>query len=944
MINFGRYTVKDISDIFLNCKKSCGYCPALPSTSPSKILPSHSSLVPSYTPPTTLPKNPSERPIESPSESPTSFPTDTPSKSSTFFPTDILSKNPTLFPSLTRSEIPALSISVLPSTSPTGSCHDNATFQDQFGFYCVLYSGAPCEDMIHIGGYSNKDVAAIIINCRRSCGYCQAPPTTYPSNIAIDSPSQVPSITPVNTLFKKSSERPTGSPSESPTNLSEGPTSFIESPTYLPSPSLSSYAPTSYSSCRDNPNFQDKFGFFCILYSGAPCEDLIHIGYSKRDLVAILLNCKKSCGDCPASQTAPSSNIATDEIFNGLLSGEPSKFLPNDVSVLSNPSTFPSTTYPTYVIFNPAITACVDDLAYKFHGKKKMMCQNWVVHDLRRCNNYHANRKAYVYQMCPLTCGACYIGRYGTRYPTGAPTRMASDVSPRSFSALDADVASESPSPHRIDPFSHAYRPSAVPSDFPSFVPAHFPSKYPSVAPSVFPSNFPSENPTTPSSFEPTNSHTTLPSYAVTEFSTVGFSAHPGDRPSRIPSPSPSGSPFSAHSRDASPYPTDRPSHGPNTEPTAFPSRAPTTKPPPSSNFPSNPPIPYPTDFPPGMILSTTSIPTAASHLENSPLSAPPNAAIPPIQKCADDLTFRDYLGKSCKYYVSSDCSDVAFNAVLKKMCPRSCGLCGPKDATQKSREEIFDAPGIVMQEGTNVGYLVCGALAFFLFFCFTIYLGVRKWKTRDVVVTNRGGAFSSKAAKTDLSDEIGLFADHIEIDSEREDHDDAAVVAPTVQGEEMNLMNKRLEVMNSESLNRAHRLRQMLLVSDHRRRSELPKDETETSATDEPEASVVSPLSNTEDSLIFSLSDNSDGFDYTFEDGDSSVSMVSSASNGGRFNDSSFSTGGSGIYSSSRSGRASNRGGPQMVGGSSSSLSSAMNWVAGDGETRTKIATALYK
>ena len=91
--------------------------------------------------------------------------------------------------------------------------------------------------------------------------------------------------------------------------------------------------------------------------------------------------------------------------------------------------------------------------------------------------------------------------------------------------------------------------------------------------------------------------------------------------------------------------------------------------------------------------------------------------------------------------------------------------------------------------------------------------------------------------------------------------------------------MNKRLEVEHLESKEWNHRLQQMVLMSDHRQRSELRKDEPETSvvghsntdeldtrvicqySTDELEIREIGPFFNTDDSQVFSsLSDTSGG------------------------------------------------------------------------------------
>jgi len=541
--------------------------------------------------------------------------------------------------------------------APT-SCHDNPNFRDKFGFKCFQYSGFRCKNLISVGTYSERDILTIALNCKESCGYC----TAFPTKISGNHPIQIPNRTPSNipsTVFQSEStisfvtersEIQSLDSSEHPSELSSGSPSNIPSPTEFPS--------------------LPPIGLHSAPPSILPSNFLSRLP-------------SHSSTDTPVEQPTNFPSKVSSKFPVKISSTLPTTPLP--------------TSLPTYLIPNPSFETCEDDQTYRFHGRPETGCFNWVKEKPEiRCNMFHARKRVFIYQKCPLTCNKCYKGRSGTRNPTTAPTLVPSKFPFSIPSMAPSNFPLRGPTgyPSLHLSTSPSGYPSIFPSDFPSTLPiteptsgpttsiSSKPSDIPTFIPTIMPSYVPSFTPTIIFSYVPSRVPSTYPSYEP--------SFRPIDTPSLIPSFSPKNTPSSAPTGKPTNYPTTPPSNMLSSIPSKFPSFFPSVKvssQPSWTTMPSNNPTGIPSIKPSVMSSDSPSknhsvLPTnlPIHHPSDTPSQYP--SISPSEWKCKDDMSFRDNLGNSCSNYSALKCSVVADNkqmdllADLHRKCPRSCSWC----------------------------------------------------------------------------------------------------------------------------------------------------------------------------------------------------------------------------------------------------------------------------
>jgi len=212
-------------------------------------------------------------------------------------------------------------------------CEDDPTYRSpHYKFSCVLHRKIPCQNLRPIG-FTALEIEELVNRCPRSCNNCETSQPHVPPTAEV--------------------------PMQPKRELTNVPTVAV------------SVAPTS---CYDNPNFRDKFGFRCLFYVGTPCEDLLRIGrYSKRNVLIIIRNCKKSCGNCTYFRTTHPSNDSSRHptlVPSATQSNAPSKvpsarpirYPSGSPTSFSSklPSTSPSGPYTTF----PSIVPTFDPSAF----------------------------------------------------------------------------------------------------------------------------------------------------------------------------------------------------------------------------------------------------------------------------------------------------------------------------------------------------------------------------------------------------------------------------------------------------------------------------------------------------------------------------------------------------------------------------------------------------
>jgi len=250
------YTLQDVKELKLRCKKSCRICQS--NTKPSNSFNVGNPSLGSY-------KRQIFKPVQKVSSSPTfglSYsPTSSPSKncqddftyrSHYGFPCNIYVTTTctrmgevgftakqtkelimrckkscnVCWPNSKQSNVATLEVPTshtsnkpgLPSSFP---CEDDVTYRSRYGFPCLMYSATTCSRMVEVG-FTLEQVNDLIIRCRKSCGSCMLP-TKPPSSllskeIVLSSnfpskvPSNAPSIIPSISFFLASSDRPSSQP------------------------------------------------------------------------------------------------------------------------------------------------------------------------------------------------------------------------------------------------------------------------------------------------------------------------------------------------------------------------------------------------------------------------------------------------------------------------------------------------------------------------------------------------------------------------------------------------------------------------------------------------------------------------------------------------------------------------------------------------------------
>eukprot|EP00588_Corethron_pennatum_P029826 CAMPEP_0194319566 /NCGR_PEP_ID=MMETSP0171-20130528/16000_1 /TAXON_ID=218684 /ORGANISM="Corethron pennatum, Strain L29A3" /LENGTH=777 /DNA_ID=CAMNT_0039076831 /DNA_START=50 /DNA_END=2380 /DNA_ORIENTATION=+ len=448
-------------------------------------------------PSATLSLDPSVVPPHAPVVYPTKFLTQPSSQKPSFFPSATPSFNPTSKPSSHSGSDPSSEPSIFPSGYPTNH---------------------PAEDLFHEPSSPRSDVPS-------------THPTTVPTSLSSSLPSDAPSkyLTTVQTSLPSARWKLHLSTDHS---------------------NIETVSAASPASCRDNGIFRDRSGFSCLFYLRIPCGNLIWFGaYERSDIVAIWSNCRKSCGYCPTVRTGRPSNapsgrpVRVPSVIPSIFiqSTNPSEYptvVPSDIptSVPTNgpskiPSVLPShspselssgvpsvsdiffTTLPTVVLrssspitFLPSgqptgvpsgqpstdiPSACEDDAGFRFRGHIRGTCSNWVAANPDgRCTRYVASRRAFVFQMCPLTCRACDV--ISVLHPVDGSS--APPASSMLALAPFLSVGRSGAGPH-LSPVELPMHPTIVPSaksGIPSPVPPIItPSSPPTSPSSMFPPDVP---------------------------------------------------------------------------------------------------------------------------------------------------------------------------------------------------------------------------------------------------------------------------------------------------------------------------------------------------------------------------------------------------------------------------------------------------------------------
>lgn len=180
--------------------------------------------------------------------------------------------------------------------------------------------------------------------------------SSAPSDVPSGSPSfppslsQEPSAHPTVTASQSPSSAPSSSPSSSP---SAHPThSPTRSPSARPSASPSS-APTDVCStygwenqCSDDPNFRSFLGFGCSHHAALICTDLHHIGFSAKEIDALIEACPCSCQiECGTWGGTPTARPTT--YSHALRVGAIQTSSPTEKPTTAAPSKAPTTNEPT---------------------------------------------------------------------------------------------------------------------------------------------------------------------------------------------------------------------------------------------------------------------------------------------------------------------------------------------------------------------------------------------------------------------------------------------------------------------------------------------------------------------------------------------------------------------------------------------------------------------
>lgn len=495
-------------------------------------------------------------------------------------------------------------------------------------------------------------------------------PSLIPSHLSSTFPTYISSISTTRSII----------PSISPSIFSSLRPSLI--PSHLPS-IFPTFLPTH--TCKDNINFQDKFGFHCDIFLEILCDELMAVGYSKKETVNVQMNCKKSCRYCPATSSLLTNQTNnSDEVLSNIPSKDMSAFpvsspsisplefqtgLPsvatskNQYMPLSKNSTSFLTAYPSNLSTQISTEFCHDDPTYSSpYGFPCWFHRSLSCHSLRQIGFTAAEMQELIVR-CALSCKACETSK------------------PSNFPSTEA-----SPSPTRI--------PSFIPSLFSPYLPSTFPTL--SLAPTSCQDN---------------------PNFINKGFSCPFFSKMPCEKLESIgyskreiidiiysckkscgycsTSPPTFHQIESNFQSESSAILSKHPS--PSTKQHSLRSKPSTRDPDPEFHFTTY----FPSSVP--IIDSNNSF---SFHNETELEKGKHDILDFP---CKDNLSFRDSLGNSCSAYNEFKCSltrnDEYLFSQLYRECPKSCGWCNIVSSHKKINPKMIkNVPVEGITESTGIG------------------------------------------------------------------------------------------------------------------------------------------------------------------------------------------------------------------------------------------------
>lgn len=303
---------------------------------------------------------------------------------------------------------------MVPSSSPSVSCYDNSKYTNRLGLKCINFIGLQCHRSFVLG-LNFQEVQTLIKECPFSCDECYtSAPSKVPSSEPTSNPTPVPTGSPTENCHDDLSYR---DPIELPCsrykhmllncnlmqNIFNPPQykALIKSCPYscnMCEESLSpSFTPSAGPTekittirCLNNPLFKDgRQGLSCSRYTGIQCPLLVHVGWSKKAVADLLLNCPESCSVCGStvtSQPSPTPSVSSTSA--------------PQISPTDNPSTKLLSLTPTQECFNKP--NYVD-------RRKGLTCSQYSGIECKLLIYVGWGKKelASLMKNCPESCGLC---------------------------------------------------------------------------------------------------------------------------------------------------------------------------------------------------------------------------------------------------------------------------------------------------------------------------------------------------------------------------------------------------------------------------------------------------------------------------------------------------------------------------------------------------------
>jgi len=438
--------------------------------------------------------------------------------------------------------------------------------------------------------------------------------------------------------------------------------------------------------CKDNPNFQTKFGLSCLDHQHEHCFNMASaFKLIPLEIDALFSNCPYSCNVCQKSRpndpilspsSVPTTIVSTwdcrDSIiyadkYGSLCSsyrgvdcyrmGMIFKFTSAEISDLfdncpiscglcenlqilrsSNAQIGTSiiapsdTSYIAPTSFSPTgvpTMGCPDKQSYR--DKFGSACDKYRDVNCGRMAKifkFNAEEVKLLFDSCPHSCRMC------PESPSSTPTTFEpTSVPTLSPSENPSSNPTKTPStwPTFYPTWSPTYPPTHVPTSSPTAFPTHVPTSSPISSPTHVPTSFPTHVPTSSLTAFPTHVPSTKPSITfsrVPSLSPFGISMVPTLAASMLPSFAPSINPSTKPSVIHSLPPSSSPSKNPHAEPSSVPSMIPSTVPSliPSfipSSIPTNRPSNVPSSTPKNSPSASPSVPPFIVHISQYELMMP---------------------------------------------------------------------------------------------------------------------------------------------------------------------------------------------------------------------------------------------------------------------------------------------------------------------------------